>query len=65
MPNSCRCPPLTGALAPEAGKRSGPALRYGYALSASGQKLLDAGYTTVYNFRGGVQAWKDAGYATA
>ena len=30
----------------------------------AGQKLLDAGLTTVYNFRGGVQAWKDAGYAT-
>jgi rhodanese-related sulfurtransferase len=31
----------------------------------AGQKLLDAGFTTVYNFRGGVQAWKDAGYTTA
>jgi rhodanese-related sulfurtransferase len=30
----------------------------------AGQKLLDAGFTTVYNFRGGVQAWKYAGYAT-
>jgi rhodanese-related sulfurtransferase len=31
----------------------------------AGQKLLDAGFTTVYNFRGGVQAWKEAGYTTA
>src|SRR5215510_10044160 len=31
----------------------------------AGKKLLDAGVTTVYNFRGGVQAWKEAGYATA
>lgn len=31
----------------------------------AGQKLLDAGFVTIYNFRGGVQAWKDAGYMTA
>jgi rhodanese-related sulfurtransferase len=37
----------------------------GMRSAQAGQKLLDAGYTTVYNFRGGVQAWKDAGYATA
>jgi rhodanese-related sulfurtransferase len=37
----------------------------GMRSAQAGQKLLDAGFTTVYNFRGGVQAWKDAGYATA
>jgi rhodanese-related sulfurtransferase len=37
----------------------------GVRAAQAGQKLLDAGYTTVYNFRGGVQAWKDAGYTTA
>ena len=37
----------------------------GMRSAQAGQKLLDAGYTTVYNFRGGVQAWKDAGYTTA
>src|SRR5437763_14869776 len=37
----------------------------GMRSAQAGQKLLDAGYTTVYNFRGGVQAWKEAGYATA
>jgi rhodanese-related sulfurtransferase len=36
----------------------------GMRSAQAGQKLLDAGFTTVYNFRGGVQAWKDAGYAT-
>ena len=65
IPSFCRCPPLTRRACPRRREESGPALRYGYALSASGQKLLDAGVTTVYNFRGGVQAWKEAGYATA
>jgi len=37
----------------------------GMRSAQAGQKLLDAGYTTVYNFRGGVQAWKEAGYTTA
>ena len=37
----------------------------GMRSAQAGQKLLDAGFTTVYNFRGGVQAWKDAEYATA
>ena len=37
----------------------------GMRSAQAGQKLLDAGVTTVYNFRGGVQAWKEAGYATA
>ncbi|MGE3537604.1 MAG: rhodanese-like domain-containing protein [Candidatus Tectimicrobiota bacterium] len=36
----------------------------GMRSAQAGQKLLDAGFTTVYNFRGGVQAWKAAGYAT-
>ncbi len=37
----------------------------GMRSAQAGQKLLDAGYPTVYNFRGGIQAWKEAGYTTA
>ena len=37
----------------------------GMRSAQAGQKLLDAGYPTVYNFRGGIQAWKEAGYPTA
>lgn len=37
----------------------------GMRSTQAGQKLLDAGYPTVYNFRGGIQAWKEAGYPTA
>jgi rhodanese-related sulfurtransferase len=36
----------------------------GVRAEQAGQKLLDAGFVTVYNFRGGVQAWKDAGFMT-
>ena len=49
----------------EAGKKVVLHCVMGMRSAQAGQKLLDAGFTTVYNFRGGVQAWKDAGYATA
>jgi rhodanese-related sulfurtransferase len=49
----------------EAGKKVVLHCVMGKRSEQAGQKLLDAGFTTVYNFRGGVQAWKDAGYATA
>src|SRR5919202_192508 len=49
----------------EAGKQVVLHCVMGKRSEQAGQKLLDAGFTTVYNFRGGVQAWKDAGYATA
>jgi rhodanese-related sulfurtransferase len=49
----------------EAGKKVVLHCVMGMRSGQAGQKLLDAGFTTVYNFRGGVQAWKDAGYATA
>src|SRR5438105_9358879 len=49
----------------EAGKKVVLHCVMGMRSAQAGQKLLDAGYTTVYNFRGGVQAWKEAGYATA
>jgi len=49
----------------EAGKKVVLHFVMGMRSAQAGQKLLDAGFTTVYNFRGGVQAWKDAGYATA
>ena len=32
--------------------------------SEAGRKLLQAGFARVYNLKGGLQAWKDAGYAT-
>jgi rhodanese-related sulfurtransferase len=48
----------------EAGKKVVLHCVMGKRSEQAGQKLLDAGFTTVYNFRGGVQAWKDAGYAT-
>ena len=48
----------------EAGKKVVLHCVMGMRSAQAGQKLLDAGYTTVYNFRGGVQAWKEAGYAT-
>ena len=48
----------------EAGKKVVLHCVMGMRSAQAGQKLLDAGFTTVYNFRGGVQAWKDAGYAT-
>src|SRR5918912_395404 len=51
------------ALVPqEAGKKVVLHCVMGMRSAQAGQKLLDAGYTTVYNFRGGVQAWKEAGY---
>ena len=49
----------------EAGKKVVLHCVMGMRSAQAGQKLLDAGFTTVYNFRGGVQAWKEAGYATA
>src|SRR5712692_6295943 len=49
----------------EAGKKVVLHCVMGMRSAQAGQKLLDAGFTTVYNFRGGVQGWKDAGYATA
>ncbi len=49
----------------EAGKKVVLHCVMGMRSAQAGQKLLDAGYTTIYNFRGGVQAWKDAGYTTA
>jgi rhodanese-related sulfurtransferase len=49
----------------EAGKKVVLHCVMGMRSAQAGQKLLDAGLTTVYNFRGGIQAWKDAGYATA
>ena len=49
----------------ETGKKVALHCVMGMRSAQAGQKLLDAGLTTVYNFRGGVQAWKDAGYATA
>jgi len=49
----------------EAGKKVVLHCVMGKRSEQAGQKLLDAGFTTVYNFRGGVQAWKDAGYGTA
>lgn len=36
----------------------------GIRSAQAGQKLLDAGFATVYNLRGGIQAWKEAGYTT-
>src|SRR5262245_66340421 len=42
----------------EAGKKVVLHCVMGMRSAQAGQKLLDAGYTTVYNFRGGVQAWK-------
>jgi rhodanese-related sulfurtransferase len=48
----------------EAGKKVVLHCVMGKRSEQAGQKLLDAGFTTVYNFRGGVQAWKDAGYTT-
>jgi rhodanese-related sulfurtransferase len=49
----------------EAGKKVVLHCVMGMRSAQAGQKLLDAGYMTVYNFCGGVQAWKEAGYATA
>ena len=49
----------------EAGKKVVLHCVMGMRSAQAGQKLLDAGFMTIYNFRGGVQAWKDAGYATA
>jgi rhodanese-related sulfurtransferase len=49
----------------EAGKKVVLHCVMGMRSAQAGQKLLDAGFTTVYNFRGGVQAWKEAGYAIA
>jgi rhodanese-related sulfurtransferase len=49
----------------EAGKKIVLHCVMGKRSEQAGQKLLDAGFATVYNFRGGVQAWKNAGYATA
>ena len=49
----------------EAGKKVVLHCVMGMRSAQAGQKLLDAGFTSIYNFRGGVQAWKDAGYATA
>ena len=49
----------------EAGKKVVVHCVMGMRSAQAGQKLLDAGYPTVYNFRGGIQAWKEAGYPTA
>src|SRR5437763_17035603 len=49
----------------EAGKKVVLHCVMGMRSAQAGQKLLDAGFTTVYNFRGGVQAWKEDGYVTA
>ena len=49
----------------EAGKKVVLHCVMGKRSEQAGQKLLDAGFPSIYNFRGGVQAWKDAGYATA
>lgn len=49
----------------EAGKKVVVHCVMGMRSTQAGQKLLDAGYPTVYNFRGGIQAWKEAGYETA
>ena len=49
----------------EAGKKVVLHCVMGMRSAQAGQKLLDAGYTTVYNFRGGIQAWKEAGHTTA
>src|SRR4029434_6277515 len=49
----------------EAGKKGVRHCVMGIGSAQAGQKLLDDGVTTVYNVRGGVQAWKEAGYATA
>ena len=49
----------------EAGKKVVLHCVMGMRSAQAGQQLLDAGYTTIYNFRGGVQAWKEAGYTTA
>lgn len=49
----------------EAGKKVVLHCVMGMRSAQAGQKLLDAGYPTVYNFRGGIQAWKEAGYPTA
>lgn len=49
----------------EAGKKVVLHCVMGMRSAQAAQKLLDAGYPTVYNFRGGIQAWKDAGYPTA
>lgn len=49
----------------EAGKKVVLHCVMGMRSAQAAQKLLDAGYPTVYNFRGGIQAWKEAGYPTA
>ena len=49
----------------EAGKKVVLHCVMGMRSAQAGQKLLDAGFMTIYNFRGGLQAWKDAGYTTA
>jgi rhodanese-related sulfurtransferase len=49
----------------EAGKKVVLHCVMGMRSAQAGQKLLDAGFTSIYNFRGGIQAWKDAGYTTA
>src|SRR5262245_10917188 len=66
-PDPCHCLSLEDpARAPlEAGKKLVLHCVMGMRSAQAWQKLLDSGFTTVYNFRGGVQAWKDAGYATA
>ena len=35
----------------------------GQRSTQAGNKLLAAGFSEVYNLQGGIQAWKDAGYA--
>ena len=49
----------------EAGKKVVLHCVMGMRSAQAAQKLLDAGFTSIYNFRGGIQAWKDAGYTTA
>src|SRR5262245_55190971 len=53
-----------GGVPQETGKKVVLHCVMGMRSAQAGQKLLDAGFTSVYNFRGGVQAWKDAGYTT-
>src|SRR5262245_31093953 len=49
----------------EAGKKVVLHCVMGMRSAQAGQKLVDAGFTSIYSFRGGIQAWKDAGYTTA
>jgi len=53
------------ALVPqEPGKKVVLHCMMGNRSAQAGQKLLEAGFDRVYNLKGGIQAWKSAGYAT-